>query len=58
MSHTLTTGDCWQPTPTPIIPFCTPRRGGPALSTSATTEKPPSTPFSRVEMEYIQEGVY
>ena len=39
------------PKPTPFVPFRTPRRNTSAISPS--TESPPHTPFSRVEMEYF-----
>ena len=39
------------PKPTPFVPFCTPRRNTSAIPPS--TESPPHTPFSRVEMEYF-----
>ena len=39
------------PKSTPFVSFCTPRRNTSAIPPS--TESPPHTPFSRVEMEYF-----
>ena len=45
-----TPGNLLSPKATPLWPFCTPRRNG----SPPSTESPPHTPLSRVEMKYFQ----
>ena len=40
------------PTPTPFVPFCTPRKDGPTPATPVSTGPPPA--FSRAEVECFQ----
>ena len=51
LTHLETPGNPLSLKPTPFVPFCTPRRNTSAIPPS--TESPPHTPFSRVEMEYF-----